>query len=196
VTSSAKPEGRGASGAAPFSVVGFDPAILARPAIAMGSIVTRSLRGRRIALVRHPPVLGGAGLCYGRLELPLANPDVDIPDLVARLEPMRSAMIWTSPLSRCRLVAEALGIAWRGAEVRVDARLMEMSFGAWEGMRWDDVPRAELDKWAPDLWHLAPPGGETGAALVKRVMEVWRIIEGCAKDQVVVTHGGPLKVLL
>jgi alpha-ribazole phosphatase len=176
--------------------MGFDPAILARPTMPMGGIVTRMVGGRRIALVRHPPLLGGNGLCYGRLDLPLANPDMDIPDLVARLEPMRGATIWTSPLSRCRLVAEALALAWGGAAVRVDARLMEMSFGEWEGMRWDEVPRNELDAWAADVEGFAPPGGESGVALVERVTEVWGIIESCAGNQVVVSHGGPLKVVV
>jgi alpha-ribazole phosphatase len=191
----AEDEGRGASGATPFSVLGFDPAILARHAIPFGGIVMRTLGGRRIALVRHPPVLGGAGLCYGRLDLPLADPEVDVADLVARLEPMRGATIWTSPLSRCRLVAEALVAAWGVATVQVDARLVEMSFGAWEGMRWDDVPRADLDAWATDLLGFAPPGGESGAALVDRVTEIWRTIESCPGNQVVVTHGGPLKIV-
>jgi alpha-ribazole phosphatase len=196
VTFSTKAEGRGATGAVPFSVVSFDPAILARPATPMGSIITRTLGDRQIALVRHPPVLGGEGLCYGRLDLPLANPEVDIPDLVARLEPMRGATIWTSPLSRCRLVAEALALAWDGAAVQVDARLVEMSFGDWEGMRWGDVQRTELEAWAADLSGFALPGGETGAALVERVTEVWGIIKGYPGGQVVVSHGGPLKVMI
>ncbi len=135
---------------------------------------------------------GGAGRCYGRLDLPLADPD-DIPSLVAGLAPLRGAAIHSSPLARCRLLAQALAEAWDQPTLNVDVRLMEMDFGAWEGLCWDDVPRADLDLWAEDLPGFAPPGGETGVALIARVTEFWQSL---AAPAVVVTHGGPLKVLL
>ena len=135
---------------------------------------------------------GGAGRCYGRLDLPLAEPE-SVATLVAALSPLRGAAIHTSPLARCRLLAEALAEAWGQPAPKADARLMEMDFGAWEGLLWDDVPRADFDRWAEDLLGFAPPGGETGAALVTRVTEVWRAL---AAPAVVITHGGPLKVLL
>ncbi|MBW4022811.1 MAG: phosphoglycerate mutase [Proteobacteria bacterium] len=144
-----------------------------------------------VALVRHPAVADGAGRCYGRLDLPLADP-ASIAPLLAALEPMRGAAILTSPLARCRLVAEALAADW-GSVPHIDPRLLEIDFGAWEGLPWDDIPRADLDLWARDLLGFAPPGGETGAALVARVAAFWQRLEAPA---VVVTHGGPLKVLL
>jgi alpha-ribazole phosphatase len=76
----------------------------------------------------------------------------------------------------------------------VDARLAEMDFGEWEGQLWDDVPRDAIDAWAADPWRFAPPGGESGAALVARVSAFWLALpEG---DHIVITHGGPLKVLV
>jgi alpha-ribazole phosphatase len=69
-----------------------------------------------------------------------------------------------------------------------------MDFGDWEGQLWDDVPRDALDAWAADPWHFAAPGGESGAALVGRVRAFWQALpEG---DHIVITHGGPLKVLV
>jgi alpha-ribazole phosphatase len=147
---------------------------------------------RPLVFVRHPPVSGGSGQCYGRLDLPLADPD-DIQAMVGALEPLRGAVIHTSPLARCRLPAEALAEAWGQPAPYADARLMEMDFGAWEGLRWDDVPHADLDRWAEDLLGFAPPGGETGAALISRVTAFWQTLTAPA---VVITHGGPLKVLL
>ena len=141
---------------------------------------------RPIVFVRHPPVAGGAGRCYGRLDLPLADPS-SIAPVVAALASLRGATIHTSPLARCRLVAEALG------SPVVDDRLVELDFGAWEGLSWDDVPRNDLDRWAVDLTGFAPPGGETGAALIDRVTTFWR---GLTAPAVVITHGGPLKVLM
>jgi alpha-ribazole phosphatase len=146
---------------------------------------------RGLAFVRHPPVADGTGRCYGRLDLAVAN-HADVAALAAALAPMRGAAIQTSPLARCRLVAEALATSWEQT-ARLDDRLQEMDFGAWEGLAWDDVPRAALDLWAGDLLGFAPPGGETGAALVARVTAFWL---GLARPAVVITHGGPLKVLL
>ena len=148
-----------------------------------------------IALVRHPPVAIAAGRCYGRLDLPLADP-ADIPPILADVAPLRGAMIHTSPLARCRRVAEALAAAWRQATPMPDPRLLEMDFGAWEGLAWDDIPRADLDRWAADLTGFAPPGGETGAALVARVTAFWQSVTVQPGSHVIVTHGGPLKVLM
>jgi alpha-ribazole phosphatase len=137
-----------------------------------------------IALVRHPPV-AGAGRCYGRTDLPLADPQSAVA-LAARLAPL-GGIVWTSPATRCRAVAEALGA------YRVDDRLQELDFGAWENRPWDEVPRAALDCWAADPWGFTPPGGETGSALVARVTAFCDALPD--GTHVVITHGGPLKVL-
>jgi len=141
-------------------------------------------------LVRHPAVLVPLGVCYGRLDVPLAPGWEELADgLGRRLRELGVRRVVSSPLSRCRAVAErALG---RGIEV--DARLREMDFGVWEGVAWDLVDRALLDRWAGDVLGFAPPGGESGAALVARVVAFW---EGLGEGGVcVVTHGGPLRVL-
>ena len=138
-----------------------------------------------IALVRHPPV-AASGRCYGRTDLELAEPG-SAAALAARLTGMEG-IVWTSPSGRCRNVAEAVG------PHRIDPRLMELDFGAWEGVPWDDVPRSALDGWAADPWGFAPPGGETGAALVSRVRDFHADLPPGA--HIVVSHGGPLKVLL
>jgi len=133
--------------------------------------------------------------CYGRLDLPLAAPDQDIPRLIADLAGLQGAAIHTSPLSRCRLVADALAADW-GASARVDDRLLELDFGAWEGVLWDDVPRSALDAWAADLLGFAPPHGESGRDLTARVTAFWADITAAGGRHVIITHGGPLKVLL
>jgi alpha-ribazole phosphatase len=138
-----------------------------------------------IALVWHPPLAITHGICYGRNDLAIADP-ADIERIAAQLRHV-GGIVWSSPLQRCRLVADAIG------PNQVDARLIEMDFGAWDGVAWDDIPRAALDLWAADPWTFAPPGGETGAALVARVTAFRTALP--AGDHVIVSHGGPLKVL-
>ena len=140
---------------------------------------------RVITLVRHPAV-DAAGRCYGRTDVPLADAG-SVRPLAARLAGS-GGTVWTSPSTRCRCVAEALGA------YRVEARLVELDFGAWEGRDWGEVSRPALDAWAADPWGFAPPGGETGHALVLRVQAFHRDLP--PGNHVVISHGGPLKVLV
>ena len=75
----------------------------------------------------------------------------------------------------------------------MDERLQEMNFGCWEGLPWADVPRDALDAWAANVWDFTPPGGESGRDLVARVTS----FAGELRDgDTVITHGGPLKILI
>lgn len=144
---------------------------------------------------------GGKGRCYGRLDLPLAEPATAIAALVEALAPvrpapMRATTIHTSSLVRCSVVAEALALAWGLPAPIPDPRLLELDFGAWEGLAWDDIAREVLDRWAADLAGFAAPGGESGTDLITRVTAFWHGLKGVAGAHVIITHGGPLKVLL
>lgn len=147
----------------------------------------------QIVLVRHPPADIAPGICYGRLDLALRDPAAVTP-ITDRLAELPIARIWTSPARRCRALADALGERC-GLAPAIDARLHELDFGAWEGLPWDDVPRAALDAWAASPLTFAPPGGETGGALLERVGAFCDAVRRAGVDGVVVSHGGPLKVL-
>jgi alpha-ribazole phosphatase len=103
-------------------------------------------------------------------------------------------IVWSSPALRCHAMAAALQNT-SGADLRRDPRLLEMDFGKWEGVPWDTISRADLDRWAADPWDFAAPGGETGRALVARITAFHDDILAEGRDCAVVTHGGPLKVL-
>lgn len=141
--------------------------------------------------MRHPRPLVAAGVCYGRLDV--AGDAAGLLAIMAALGDFRG-VIRCSPARRCRIVAEGLEAAW-GKRARFDARLQELDFGAWEGMAWDDVPRAALDAWAADLVGFAPPGGESGSALIRRVSAFYDALAYETEDCVVISHGGPLRVL-
>jgi alpha-ribazole phosphatase len=150
----------------------------------------------KIALIRHLAPSIAPGICYGRLDVAADPATADqIAGLAANSALLGASRIWTSPARRCRVLADALAVALPAAQT-VDARLQELDFGAWEGKSWDTIPLAALDRWAASPLTFAPPGGESGAALV------WRLRDFCAdltRDQqncVVVSHGGPLKVLI
>lgn len=149
----------------------------------------------KIALLRHTAVEIAAGTCYGRLDLPLAaTAERDIAAVAALLGDFGPARLWCSPAARCRLLAAAVAPLVGAAPV-FDDRLQELHLGAWEGRPWDQVPRADLDRWTADPLGFAAPEGESGTALVARVTAAFATITGTPGDHVVITHGGPLRVL-
>ena len=79
----------------------------------------------------------------------------------------------------------------------------EMSFGAWEGLNYvqiaDQFP--EYLSFFTDPMQCSPPHGESFSALVKRVKEAFGLLvqaieSNAMGDIVLVSHGGPLRVLL
>ncbi|HEX4507769.1 MAG TPA: alpha-ribazole phosphatase family protein [Alphaproteobacteria bacterium] len=144
----------------------------------------------RIVLVRHPAPLIDPGTCYGRLDLPL-HPDADVERLARDPLLAGSAHVWTSPSRRCRELADRIAEVL-SVPLSADPRLMELDFGDWEGRPWDDIPRTDLDRWAADPLGFRAPGGESGSELIGRVTDFHA---GLTQDCIVVSHGGPLRVL-
>ena len=145
----------------------------------------------QLYLIRHPAPRVAAGVCYGRSDLPLA---ADVALAAARILPQLPKMlpVYTSPLRRCRQLADALHPA-----PRTDPRLQEMDFGEWEMTPWEHIQREALDGWAADPLGYAPPAGESVACLRQRVEDF--VIEarhaGVARAALV-THAGVMKVLV
>jgi alpha-ribazole phosphatase len=146
-------------------------------------------------LIRHPRPAADAGRCYGRLDVPLASTQGgDHAAVPGRLPAIQA--LWSSPLTRCRVLAEAIG-ARDGITPLVDERLCELHFGEWEGRRWDQIDRDQRERWAADYWNVAPPGGETYRELYERVSAALAEILAChASCIAVVTHAGPIRAAL
>lgn len=143
----------------------------------------------RVFLIRHPRPAVAAAICYGASDLDLAG---DAIDCAARLRAMLPAHVplYSSPLLRCRRLAEALHDA-----PKYDVRLREMDFGAWELRPWSEIPRAEIDAWATAPMSYVPPGGESVGALHARVTAFLdERGRRNGKDFAVVTHAGVMRV--
>ena len=89
-------------------------------------------------------------------------------------------------------------MALPGAEVRLEPRLRELNFGAWEGQTWHEV--AENDPAALQAWYLhpyenTPTDGEAYGGLEARVRS-W--LEALPRTGRVLafTHGGPIRAIL
>jgi alpha-ribazole phosphatase len=138
--------------------------------------------------LRHPRAAVAAGVCYGRLDLPPGpEAEAEIARALALMPPV--AALLTAPALRCRALSDRIA-ARDGVAAVIDDRLQELDFGAWEGRDWDAIDRAESDRWAADPWTVAPPGGETFAALVARVAAA---LAEAPPDAAIVTHAGIIR---
>ncbi len=148
-----------------------------------------------ILVARHPRPRIAGRICYGRTDVPLAEPAEAGADamLAAAGDPVER--IVSSPLSRALLVAQAAARA-TGAPLHTDDRLMEMDFGTWEGQPWSGLPRAEIDAWAADPLRYRPGGGESVDQVLRRVRRAWSGIASSEATTLVVTHAGPIRCLL
>jgi alpha-ribazole phosphatase len=146
----------------------------------------------RLYLVRHLMPFAADGICYGRTDLRVdsAMEAAAMPALRERLP--HHAPVISSPLQRCARLATGLG-----TDVRFDARLAELHFGAWEMEHWDSIPRAEIDAWAADVVHYRPGGGESVHDMALRISAFYdELMAEAHASAIVVCHAGAIRLLL
>ena len=145
-----------------------------------------------IWLARHARPLIKAGVCYGQLDV-AADQDATIASARSLADALPIATrIVCSPLQRCELLAHTL-IGFRAdLSYKTDPRLMEMSFGNWEGRRWSDIGRPAIDAWVADFADHRPGGGESAQAVLRRVASLWDEARA-AGDTLWITHAGVVR---
>jgi len=144
-----------------------------------------------LCLIRHTRVTA-AGLCYGRLDVPLADSFAEeaqaVREALARQFPEGLPPIWSSPSLRCRQLAETLE-----APFKIDARLQELNFGDWEGRTWTELDSPTARHWGDNWQTAAPPDGESLPELLARLHDFLAEIE--SSDALLITHAGPIRAL-
>lgn len=146
----------------------------------------------RLFLIRHAPALHG-GCLVGRSDVAADLSDgaalMRLRDLLAAAEPTD---LVASPAQRCVQTAAAL---WPGRAPRLDPRLVEQDFGAWEGTAFAALP--DLGPLAPDaLAAHRPPGGESFADLCARVAPALEDLAGEGGRIAVLAHAGVVRAAL
>jgi len=136
---------------------------------------------------RHPRAIGATGRCVGRTDLGVDRRRAK--RLAGRIRALarRHGLpreIWTSPLRRAADVGRILrGWGWTH---RVDADLVELDFGRWDGRHWFTISAGEVAAWEADFVHHAPGGGESQADLHARIR---RFVDARAADAAPVDAG-------
>ena len=133
-----------------------------------------------ILLVRHGETpWNREGRYQGRTDVPLSEVgQAQAAALGDRLTRVPIAVAVASPLSRARQTAEAV-LAGRATTLELDAGLLEISHGAWEGKLAGDVEQSHAEMFG--VWRSAPgrdapagPGAETLGDVEARA---WPVLE-------------------
>ncbi|AGA35121.1 Phosphoglycerate mutase [Thioalkalivibrio nitratireducens DSM 14787] len=146
-----------------------------------------------VTLLRHGAT-ARPGIYAGRLDVPLAA--AGRAAMWQATRGLQVQRVVSSPLSRCRLFAEALAER-HGLALTVEPAWQEMDFGDWEGRTAAEIlaqaPETLEAFWRDPETH-APPGGEGLADLRRRVLSAWERRPRDA-DLLIITHGGPMRLL-
>lgn len=122
-----------------------------------------------LAIWRHPRPMKVAGRCIGRTEVAVDRRKAKRLAHRVRTWARREGcarVVVTSSLARSCCVGRWLR-RW-GWTHRIDPRLNELDFGAWDGRLWSEIDAAALGAWCNDFAAHAPGGGEPVAELLAR----------------------------
>lgn len=155
----------------------------------------------KIFCVRHGETeWNRMGRFQGRTDIPLSDEGLRQAGYAAKaLASVKLDSVWSSDLSRARETAEKIAMP-HGLEVKEKPDITELSHGAWEGKRADEIE----DLWPGmlDMWHKKPdsvtmPGGENLEMVrLRAVKGLSSIMDSKGENIVLVSHDALLKVLL
>ncbi len=145
-------------------------------------------------LLRHTCVDIEQGICYGQSDVAVAASFEDEKNqLKQRLNNIRFDVVCSSPLLRCKKLAESL---FGNEGIRFDERLKELNFGEWELKTWDEIYNSPEGKiWMENYQDLPTLNGESYAEMFHRVSAFYEELKTKKIDRVVViTHAGVIRI--
>ena len=136
-------------------------------------------------LIRHTAVDIPTGICYGQTDVPLKSTfEKEAERVKHRLTGISFDAVYSSPLTRCRRLADYCGYA----DAILDDRLKELNFGDWEMGKWDEL---DMTIWDSDWVNAPTPNGEAFVQLYERLVSFLEELKAKDYDKVAVfTRGG------
>ena len=160
----------------------------------------------KMYIIRHGQTPWNARKCLqGRSDVDLNENGIYLAELTGRaLRDVTFDMAFTSPLIRAKHTAQCI-LAGRKVPIIEDERLIEISFGIYEGCCYAEENRQVPQQWIENFFHapqdyVAAPGGESLDDVEKRTRNFMEDI--CSRKELqdktilVSTHGCALRGLL
>jgi alpha-ribazole phosphatase len=146
-----------------------------------------------IYLIRHTTPAVAKGICYGQTDLDVTETFNDeVASIIPHL-PENIINVYSSPLQRCKKLAEAL---FPQHNLQLHDDLMELNCGTWEMQEWNAISKTEMQPWLDDFVNVVVPHGESYTQMHQRVIDRFDAIAQQAKPAVIVAHGGVLRSIL
>ena len=160
----------------------------------------------KMYIIRHGQTPWNARKCLqGRSDVDLNENGIYLAELTGKaLRDVTFDMAFTSPLIRAKHTAQCI-LAGRKVPIIEDERLIEISFGIYEGCCYAEENRQVPQQWIENFFHapqdyVAAPGGESLDDVEKRTRNFMEDI--CSRNELqdktilVSTHGCALRGLL
>jgi broad specificity phosphatase PhoE len=149
-----------------------------------------------IDLLRHGETEGGARY-RGVTDDPLTTAGWEQMSVAIKDDVYWESII-SSPLMRCADFARVLAQR-RSLPLHIDERLREIDFGTWESRSAAELMETEpnaLARFWQDPWNNRPPSGEPLPQMRSRVLAAWHEIIAKQRSVLLISHGGPIRVIL
>ncbi|NLW08134.1 MAG: alpha-ribazole phosphatase [Clostridia bacterium] len=160
------------------------------------------MQATRVYLVRHGETeWNNLGRYQGHSDIALSSRGRRQAELLSqRFEKVHLDAAYASDLKRARETAITI-VAPHNLEVKLEAGLREINFGAWEGLSYQEIIAAfpqEWEEWRYDPANRAVPGGESFQQVKERALAVFNKIVAKEKGRniLLVAHGGCLRALI
>lgn len=108
-------------------------------------------------------------------------------------------MLYSSSLIRARETAEAISSALGNVPIRLLEGLKEIHFGDWEGRSYQDIFAENKDtvsNWLMNPSKTQIPAGENWFDFEARVVKAFGTVTAANQNACIVSHGGPLRLIL
>ena len=130
------------------------------------------------------------GVCYGQSDIDVTESFGDEASIIKTVIPASVEMVYSSPLMRCRKLAEYL---YPQGPFSWEPELQELHCGEWEMQHWDAIPREVIDPWMNDFVNVCIPGGESYVQLYERVVRCFNRVVASPRPVIAVAHGGVIR---
>jgi alpha-ribazole phosphatase len=148
----------------------------------------------KLWLARHAQPLIAPGICYGATNVAAAvQATQEAAQALAQCLPP-GVTVRSSTLQRCEQLTQCLQGLRPDLTCKIEARLVEIDFGCWEGQRWDAIPQADYDVWTANFGDHRFGGRESVNEFMLRVAAVWDEAQREPGDAVWITHAGVIRV--
>jgi alpha-ribazole phosphatase len=146
--------------------------------------------------LRHTTPDVPRGVCYGRSDFDVAPSfSQEYPPALSALDDCRASRVLSSPLLRCRRLAEKVAEHLH-LPLEIAPALSEIHFGDWENKHFHEIPDADKAAWRANLRHYRFPGGESFHDVGLRVADYVALTHAPGDELLWVTHAGIISALM